>query len=61
MTLGRWAEARLASWPRGNAREAVVGNFQILLAAYGIGPERLVVAEAAKHLIAAALDRVVIK
>jgi uncharacterized protein (TIGR02444 family) len=61
MTLGRWADARLASWPRGNAREAVVGNLKILLAAYGVGPERLVAAEAARHLIAAALDRVVIK
>ncbi len=61
MTLGRWAEARLASWPRGNAHEAAVGNLQVLLATYGVGPERLVAAEAAKHLIAAALDQVVIK
>lgn len=61
LTLGRWAEARLASWPRGNSREAAVGNLQVLLATYGVGPERLTAAEAAKHLIAAALDQVVIK
>jgi len=61
LTLGRWAEARLASWPRGNSREAAVGNLQVLLATYGVGPERLVAAEAAKHLIEAALEQVVIK
>jgi uncharacterized protein (TIGR02444 family) len=61
LTLGRWAEARLASWPRGNSREAAVGNLQVLLATYGVGPERLAAAEAAKHLIAAALEQVVVK
>ena len=61
MTLGRWTKARLTSWPRGDSREAVVGNLQVLLAGYGGGAERLAAAEAAKHLIAAALDQVVIK
>lgn len=61
MALARWAEARLASWPRGNSREAAVGNLQVLLATYGVGPERLVAAEAAKHLIAAALEQVVVR
>ena len=61
MALARWAEARLGSWPRGNSREAAVGNLQVLLATYGVGPERLTAAEAAKHLIAAALDQVVVK
>jgi uncharacterized protein (TIGR02444 family) len=61
MTLGRWAEARLASWPRGNSREAVTANLHALLAGYGGGAERLAAAEAAKHLIAAALEQVVIK
>ena len=61
LTLGRWAEARLASWPRGNSREAVTANLHALLAGYGGGAERLAAAEAAKHLIAAALEQVVIK
>lgn len=59
--LEQWAAARLAAWPRGNARDAVPANLQALLAAYGIGPERLVAAQAMQHLIAAALGRVVIK
>ena len=59
--LEQWAAARLAAWPRGNARDAVPANLQALLAAYGIGPERLIAAHAMKHLIAAALGRVVIK
>jgi uncharacterized protein (TIGR02444 family) len=59
--LERWAAARLAAWPRGNARDAVPANLQALLAAYGIGPERLIAAHDMKHLIAAALGRVVIK
>lgn len=59
--LAQWAEARLAAWPRGNSRDAVIANLQALLAAYGIGPERLVAAHAMQHLIAAALDRVVDK
>ena len=59
--LEQWAAARLAAWPRGNARDAVPANLQALLAAYGISPERLVAAHAMKHLIAAALGRVVIK
>jgi uncharacterized protein (TIGR02444 family) len=59
--LEQWANARLAAWPRGKFRDAVVANLQALLAAYGIGPERLIAAQAMKHLIAAALDRVVDK
>ena len=59
--LERWADTRLAAWPRGKLRDAVVANLQALLAAYGIGPERLVAAQAMPHLIAAALDRVVNK
>jgi len=55
--LERWADTRLAAWPRGKLREAVVANLQTLLAAYGVGPERLVAAHAMKHLIAAGLDR----
>jgi uncharacterized protein (TIGR02444 family) len=60
-TLEQWADARLAAWPRGNFRDAVVANLQALLAAYGIGRERLDAAHAMKHLIAAALERVVNK
>ena len=56
--LERWADTRLAAWPRGKLRVAVVANLQALLAAYGIGPERLVAAQTMQHLIAAALDRV---
>ena len=55
--LAQWAKARLAERPRGNSRDAVLANLQALLAAYGIGPERLVAANAMKHLIAGALDR----
>jgi uncharacterized protein (TIGR02444 family) len=55
--LERWADTRLATRPRGKLREAVVANLQTLLAAYGVGPERLVAAQAMQHLIAAALDR----
>jgi uncharacterized protein (TIGR02444 family) len=59
--LEQWAGARLAAWPRVNARDAVPANLQALLAVYGIGTERLIAAHAMKHLIAAALDRVVDK
>ena len=59
--LEQWAAARLAAWPRGNARDAVPANLQALLTAYGIGPEQLIAAHAMKHLIAAALGLVVIK
>ena len=59
--LEQGAAARLAAWPRVNARDAVPANLQALLAAYGIGPERLIAAHAMKHLIAAALGRVVNK
>ncbi len=52
--LEHWANARYAAWPRGNSRAAVPANLQALLAAYGIGPERLVAADALRHLIAAA-------
>ena len=61
MMLEQWANARLAAWPRGKLSDAVVANLQALLVAYGIGPERLVAAQAMPHLIAAALDRVVNK
>ena len=61
MMLEQWAEARLAAWPRGKFRDAVVANLQALLAAYGVGPERLIAAQAMQHLIAAARDRVVDK
>ena len=54
MMLERWAEARLATWPRGKASDAISANLQALLAAYGIGRERL---DAAQNIIAAALDR----
>jgi hypothetical protein len=59
LMLERWTEAQLAARPRGDSRDAVVANLQALLAAYGIGPERLIAAHAMKHLIAAALTRVV--
>jgi uncharacterized protein (TIGR02444 family) len=55
--LERWVEAQLAARPRANSRDAVVANLQALLAAYGIGPERLAAAKATQHLIAAALGR----
>jgi uncharacterized protein (TIGR02444 family) len=61
MMLEQWANARLAAWPPGKFRDAVVANLQALLAASGISPERLVAAHAMQHLIAAALGRVVIK
>jgi uncharacterized protein (TIGR02444 family) len=61
LMLERWAEAQLAARPRGDSRDAVVANLQALLAVYGIGTERLIAAHAMKHLIAAALDRVVDK
>ena len=48
-----WRPGRAA-----NSREAVVANLQTLLAAYGVGPERLIAAHAMQHLIVAALDRV---
>lgn len=54
MMLEKWAEARLATWPRGKAGDAVSANLQALFAGYGIGRERLA---AAQHIIAAALDR----
>lgn len=54
MMLERWAEARLAAWPRGKAGDTVSANLQALFAVHGIGRERLA---AAQHIIAAALDR----
>lgn len=54
--LERWADARLKAWPSGKSREAVVANLQMLLAAYGVGPERLVAVHAMRHLVVAALD-----
>jgi uncharacterized protein (TIGR02444 family) len=61
MRLEQWAESRLAAWTRGKSHEAVAANLQSLLAVYDICAERLVAAKAMKHLIAAALDRVVNK
>jgi len=52
MMLERWAEARLAAWPRGKSGDAVAANVQALLAAYGIGREQLA---DTKNIIAAAL------
>lgn len=54
MMLERWAEARLATRPRGNAGDAVPANLQALFSTYGIGHERLAVVQ---HVIVAALDR----
>ncbi len=53
--LEQWAAARLAARPRGNSRDAVLASLQALLATYGIGPERLVAANAMKQLIATAI------
>ena len=55
--LEQWATTRLAQRPRGNSRDAVLANLQALLAAYGIGLERLVAADAMRHLIAEALKQ----
>ncbi len=52
--LERWAAARLATWPRGNPRDAVTANLQALLTTYGIGSERLTAAVAMKNMIEAA-------
>jgi uncharacterized protein (TIGR02444 family) len=56
MILEQWAKARLADRPRGNSRDAALANLQVLITVYGIGPDRLVSADAMMHLIAAALD-----
>jgi uncharacterized protein (TIGR02444 family) len=53
--LEQWAASRLASRPRGEPNTAVPANLQTLLAAYGIGPERVTAANGLRHLIAAAL------
>ena len=58
--LQRWADARLAGRPSGKPPEAVAANLQALLVGYGVR-EQLGAAQAMKHLIAAALDRVVDK
>jgi uncharacterized protein (TIGR02444 family) len=55
--LEQWAGLRLASHPRSEPPTAVPANLQTLLAAYGIGPERVTAADALRHLIAAALAR----
>ena len=55
--LEQWATTRLAGRPHGNSRDAVLANLQALLAAYGIGLERLVAADAMRHLIAEALEQ----
>ena len=38
MMLEQWANARLAAWPRGKFRDAIVANLQALLAAYAWVP-----------------------
>jgi uncharacterized protein (TIGR02444 family) len=53
--IEQWAASRLASRPRGAPNTAVPANLQTLLAAYGIGPERVTAANGLRHLIAAAL------
>jgi len=55
--LERWAKTRLAGRPGGDSRNAVLDNLQALLAAHGIGPERLAATNAMKHLIAGALEQ----
>jgi uncharacterized protein (TIGR02444 family) len=57
IVLEQWAGARLPDRPRGNPRDTILVNLQALLAACGIGPERLSAAHAMQHLIAAALAR----
>jgi len=52
--LEQWANARLAAWPRVKTGDAVLANLRTLLAAYDIAPERLDVANAMYHIIAAA-------
>lgn len=52
LMLERWADARLAERPRGDARQAVPANLQVLLDSYGVAPEQLANAE---RIIAAAL------
>jgi len=51
LLLERWAEARLASWPHGERRDAIGSNIQMLFASYEI-TEPLT---AVTHLIDAAL------
>jgi uncharacterized protein (TIGR02444 family) len=51
--LEHWAEARIASWPRGERRDAVAANIQTLFASYGT-TETLA---AVTHLVDAALTR----
>ncbi len=52
--LDAWIDGRLGAWPRGEPRAALLANLQALFLEYGIGPERLTVSEAMRHLIAAA-------
>jgi uncharacterized protein (TIGR02444 family) len=53
--LEQWAKIQLAVHKRGNSRDAILANLQVLLTAYDIGPERLVAANCVQHLMAAAL------
>lgn len=55
--LEGWAGTYLAERPRTDAREAVPANLKALLAAYGVGPERLDPVQATRHIVAAALGR----
>ncbi len=52
--LEQWALANLTGRPAGDARAAVTTNLQNLLAVYALGPERLVAADAMRHISASA-------
>ena len=55
--LERWADGRFAARTRSGPGKTVAANLQVLLTAYGIGPDRLAAAAAVPHIIAAALAR----
>ena len=52
LMLECWADAQLAERPRGDMRQAVLANLQVLLESYGVAREQLANAE---RIIAAAL------
>jgi uncharacterized protein (TIGR02444 family) len=56
-TLEHWADAHFTGRPRGDARDAMAANLAGLLAAYGIGPAQMTVAQAMPSIVAAALKR----
>jgi uncharacterized protein (TIGR02444 family) len=55
--LEQWAHASLTRRPAGDAHAAVRTNLQNLLAAYELSPERLVAADAMRHIIGSACRR----